>query len=194
MRVLRKIKRSSYTVIDNAIFRDRNLSLKAKGLLCQMLSLPDDWDFSINGLATLSRGGVSEVRSTLNELKEAGYFRREYVRRNGKIAKIEYIISEVKNCDFLEIENLKQENLNQENHTQSNTNKSNTNINKGSSYTDIWKALTVDEIDYIEKTYQEGSELIQAVYEEVKNKRKIIKKPFQYVIGYAENKQWPKSI
>ena len=122
MAVLRKEKRGNYTVIDNAIFKDYELSYKAKGLLCQMLSLPDSWEFSIEGLATLSTDGISAVRSALDELKTAGYFRREQVRKDGKIAKIEYVISETRNCDFLDVENLKQENLKQENHTQLNTN------------------------------------------------------------------------
>lgn len=117
MAVLRKEKREHYTIIDNAIFKDYELSYKAKGLLCQMLSLPDNWEFSIDGLTQLSNDGVSAVRSALDELKEAGYFRREQVRENGKIAKIEYVISEDKKCENLVVENLKQENLKQENRT-----------------------------------------------------------------------------
>lgn len=122
MAVLRKEKKSDFTVIDNGIFRDTMLSMKAKGLLCQMLSLPDNWDYSIAGLATLVTDGESAVRSALKELKEAGYFRREQVRANGKIAKIEYVISECKNCENLVVENPQQENLKQENRAQLNTN------------------------------------------------------------------------
>lgn len=130
MAVLRKEKKSNFTVIDNAIFKDNTLSMKAKGLLCQMLSLPDCWDYSIAGLTTLVNDGESAVRSALKELEEAGYFRREQVRKNGKIAKIEYIISECKNCENLVVENLKQENLIQENRAQLNTKESNTNKSK----------------------------------------------------------------
>lgn len=198
MQVLRKIKKSNYTVIDNAIFKDRNLSLKAKGLLCLMLSLPDGWNFSIKGLATLSTDGVSAVRAALNELKKEGYFTRNYVRENGKISKIEYIISETRECDFLDLENLKQENLKQENQTQLNTNRlsnkeSNTKSINSSSYTDIWKSLSTEQIDYLMVNYEEGSNLIQAVYEDVKRKQKTIDKPFEYIIGYAENKKWSRS-
>ena len=126
MAVLRKEKKSNFTVIDNAIFKDRTLSMKAMGLLCLMLSLPDNWDYSIAGLVTLVNDGESAVRSALKELEEAGYFRREQVRKNGKIAKIEYVISETKNCENLVDENLKQENLKQENRAQLNTKESNT--------------------------------------------------------------------
>lgn len=122
MAVLRKEKRSEYTVIDNAIFKDKSLSMKAKGLLCQMLSLPNNWNYSIAGLTTLVNDGESAVRAALKELEEAGYFRREQVRKNGKIAKIEYVISEVKNCENLVVDFPQQENLKQENRAQLNTN------------------------------------------------------------------------
>ena len=139
MAVLRKEKKSDFTVIDNGIFRDTTLSMKAKGLLCQMLSLPDNWDYSIAGLATLVADGESAVRSALKELKEAGYFRREQVRANGKIAKIEYVISEYKNRENLVVENPQQENLKQEKRAQLNTKESNTKES-------ITKKYTVDDV------------------------------------------------
>lgn len=139
MAVLRKEKKSDFTVIDNGIFRDKTLSMKAKGLLCQMLSLPDNWDYSIAGLTTLVNDGESAVRSALKELKEAGYFRREQVRANGKIAKIEYVISEYKNRENLVVENPQQENLKQEKRAQLNTKESNTKES-------ITKKYTVDDV------------------------------------------------
>lgn len=143
MAVLRKEKKENFTVIDNAIFKDYEISYKAKGLLCQMLSLPDEWEYSIEGLAKLSNDGVSAVRSALDELKEAGYFRREQVRKDGKIAKIEYVISETKKCENLVVENLKQENLKQENRRQLNTKELNTDKSNIKEYTsefeNLWK-------------------------------------------------------
>lgn len=126
MAVLRKDKRGNFTVIDNAIFKDRTLSLKAKGLLCQMLSLPDGWEFSVEGLTKLSTDGRSAVASALNELQEAGYFRRENIRSGNRIAGVEYVISEVPNADFLIAENLIAEKLIAEKPQQLNTNKSKT--------------------------------------------------------------------
>ena len=122
MAILRKQKKERFTVIDNAIFYDYELSYKAKGLLCQMLSLPDGWEFSIEGLSKLSTDGESAVRSALTELKEAGYFHREQIRKDGKIAKIEYVISETKNLENLVVDFPQQENLKQENQGQLNTN------------------------------------------------------------------------
>lgn len=193
MQVLRKVKKGNFTVIDNAIFKDRNLSLKAKGLMCLMLSLPDDWNFSIKGLATLSKDGESAVRSTLNELKKEGYFFRKQVRKNGKIARIDYVVSEIKNFDFLDVENQQQENLQQENHTQLNTNISNIKNIKGCS--SVLSMMTENEISKLFSIYEDADLLVDAVDEELKLKNKFgdIQNAYRYVIGYAENKQWSRS-
>lgn len=95
MAILRQEKRDKYTVIDNTVFLDNELSYKAKGLLCQMLSLPDYWDFSIAGLSKLASDGRDSVASTLKELEEKRYFRREQVRDGGKFGNVEYVVSEI---------------------------------------------------------------------------------------------------
>lgn len=77
MAILRKNKKSDYTIIDNNIFKNKTLSLKAKGMICTMLSLPDGWEFSEEGLTKLSNDGISSIRSTLKELMEFGYLVRE---------------------------------------------------------------------------------------------------------------------
>lgn len=127
MAILRKVKKEKFTVIDNAIFYDYGLSYKAKGLLCQMLSLPDGWSFSIEGLARLAADGKASVTSALNELKEAGYFYRRQVREGNRISGIEYVISEAKLNDFQELENQHLENQHLGNQPQLNTNISTTN-------------------------------------------------------------------
>lgn len=70
-------KRKSYTIIDNRILRDENISLKAKGLLCVVMGLRDDWKFSLNGLANICKEGVEAVRTTLDELEKNGYLVRD---------------------------------------------------------------------------------------------------------------------
>jgi len=133
MAVLRKEKKNNFTVIDNAIFKDRKLSFKAKGLLCQMLSLPDGWEYSVKGLATLASDKYSAITSGLKELEEAGYFRREQLYDKGKFAGYEYIISEtpvMKNSDFTFSENPISGNTISENPTQLNTKESITNESK----------------------------------------------------------------
>lgn len=76
MAVMRVHKNGNYTIMSNYHFKEREMSLKAKGLLSLMLSLPDDWDYSINGLATLSKDGRDSVMGALQELEKFGYLTR----------------------------------------------------------------------------------------------------------------------
>lgn len=71
--VIRVVKSNNYTVVDNSFLRLKNLSLKAKGLMTLCLSLPENWNYTINGLITLSTDGRASVTSALNELKAAGF-------------------------------------------------------------------------------------------------------------------------
>lgn len=130
MSVLRKEKKSNFTVIDNGIFKDHSLSMKAIGLLCIMLSLPDNWHYSIAGLTAIVNDGETAVRSALKELQEAGYFRRETVKKDGKIVRFDYVISEYKNCEKPLVEIPQLENPHVENQAQVNTNRSNTKLSK----------------------------------------------------------------
>ena len=76
MAVIRINKTSDYTIMSNNHFKEREMSLKAKGLLSLMLSLPDNWDYSIAGLVTLSKDGRDSVISALTELEELSYLKR----------------------------------------------------------------------------------------------------------------------
>ena len=73
MAVFKIEKNSNYTVMSNYHLQDKNLSYKAKGLLSFMLSLPDDWDYSINGLVSISKEGIKAVKAILKELQDNGY-------------------------------------------------------------------------------------------------------------------------
>lgn len=127
MAVLRKEKKSDFTVIDNAIFRNKGLSLKAKGMLCLLLSLPDNWKFSVEGLAGCSTDGKSAVTSALNELEDAGYFHREQARNKGNFGDAIYVISEEPFSEKPMTENPTSEKPISENLPLLNTNISNTN-------------------------------------------------------------------
>jgi len=76
MTIHRERKSGNFTTLSNELLQDRRLSLKARGLLGLMLSLPDSWSFNVRGLATLCREGTDAVRSALRELEAAGYVRR----------------------------------------------------------------------------------------------------------------------
>ena len=93
--VVRVIKNSNYTTLSNYHFKDRRLSWKAKGLLSTMLSLPDNWNYTIEGLATLAGDGIKSTNSGLAELEKNGYLRRTQLRdENGHFAMTEYTIFE----------------------------------------------------------------------------------------------------
>lgn len=83
------------TVMSNYHLKDRELSLKAKGLLSMILSLPDEWNYTLRGLAAISKEGVDAIGSTVRELEKAGYIIRRQLRgANGRISDTEYTIYE----------------------------------------------------------------------------------------------------
>ena len=95
MAVFRKVKKTDYTVIDNNIFKNQKLTLKAKGMICTMLSLPDDWNFSEEGLSSLSNDSRTGIRNTLEELMKFGYLTRTRKRDDkGKLGDAVYTIYE----------------------------------------------------------------------------------------------------
>ena len=95
MDIVRVIKSKDYTTICNRIFKDKRLSLKAKGLLAMLLSLSDHWELSIKGLIVILKEGESAIRSTINELIENGYVERERVKNEkGIIIGINYTVFE----------------------------------------------------------------------------------------------------
>ena len=95
MAVFRVEKTKYFTVMCNHHLRNVKLSLKAKGLLSLMLSLPEDWDYTTKGLACICRDGVDSIASALKELEKHGYLTRQRVRfDNGRLGDIEYTIHE----------------------------------------------------------------------------------------------------
>ena len=80
MSVFRVEKNKGYTVMSNHHLRNHTLSLKAKGLLSQMLSLPDDWDYTLQGLAQINKESIDAIREAVRELERAGYIKRNRER------------------------------------------------------------------------------------------------------------------
>lgn len=100
MAFLRKEHKENYTCISNDVFKS-DLSLKARGMLCTMLSLPDDWEFSENGLQAILKDGQTSVRSAIKELESAGFLSRTRERdENGRMGKCVWIV-----CDYPRFEN-----------------------------------------------------------------------------------------
>ncbi len=111
MAVFRVEKTRDYTVMANHHLRNTALSLKAKGLLSLMLSLPEDWDYTTKGLARICKDGVDSICSTVKELEEHGYIERRRLRNDkGQMTTVEYIIREQPQPPLLEQEKPKREN------------------------------------------------------------------------------------
>lgn len=147
-------KTSNYTTIDNNIFNNKNLSLKARGLLATMLSLPQEWDYSVDGLSIILKEGKDCIRATLNELEENGYLVRNRVRDdNGQLKGVEYFVYEipqtVENTEFEpKAENPTLDNPVLENPTQLNKQEINKTNNKH------YSATTSHDCDILDKAKQ----------------------------------------
>lgn len=176
MSVIKIEKTKDYTVMSNYHLREKGMSLKAKGLLSVMLSLPENWDYSISGLVAICKENETAIKSTLNELKEFGYL--EVFKKlpnetgTGRI-EYEYVVYEQKQDSKKQgVENLGVEFLGVENHGQLNTNKSITkklNTNNKERKTDA-------SYDTILSEKIEDDNLRNAFYEFIKM-RKLVKKP-----------------
>ena len=120
MSVFRINKTNNYTVMSNFHLQDKNLSYKAKGLLSYMLSLPEDWDYSINGLVAVSKEGNKAIRNILTELKENGYLIIEKNQNDKGQYDYEYQIYEIPHTqkgdmDLGDTDNGIQQNTNKQN-------------------------------------------------------------------------------
>ena len=128
MAVFRVEKNLNYTTMSNFHLRDKKISLKAKGLLSFMLSLPEDWDYSLNGLVSVLKEEETAIKTALDELKENGYLRVDKLLPNQtESKKIEYVYNIFEQpTENQGVEILGVELQGVENQTQINTNKQNT--------------------------------------------------------------------
>jgi len=95
MAVFRIEKNKNYTVMSNYHLKDKSLTLKSKGLLSMILSLPEEWNYTTRGLAAICKEGVDCIGATLRELESAGYIERNQLRdERGRITDTEYVIYE----------------------------------------------------------------------------------------------------
>ncbi len=95
MAVFRVERNKGYTVMSNHHLRNKDLSLKAKGLLSQMLSLPEDWDYTLKGLSLINREQIDAIRAAVRELEQAGYIVRSRERDSqGRLRGADYVIYE----------------------------------------------------------------------------------------------------
>ena len=92
MAVFRVERNKGYTVMSNHHLRNKELTLKAKGLLSQMLSLPEDWDYTLAGLSQINREKIDAIREAIKELERAGYIVRSRERdEKGRLRGADYV-------------------------------------------------------------------------------------------------------
>ncbi len=180
MAVIRVNKSKNYVTMSNYHFKEKDMSLKAKGLLSEMLSLPDDWNYSIAGLVSLNKENETSIKTTLDELKQFGYLKVTKLMPNEtNSGRIEYIYDvfeekqegekqdlEILGVEFLPLENQGLYNINnltikdntkEEENTMYNSNS----INNINIYTYIEENFgrTLSPIEYEEVSMWEDNEL-----------------------------------
>ena len=211
MAVFRVERNAGYTVMSNHHLRNKNLTLKAKGLLSQMLSLPEDWDFTLAGLSYINREKIDAIREAIRELEKAGYIVRSRERdEKGRLRGADYVIYEQPQQPTLDLPTLENPTLDNptlekptlENPTQINKDILNTNLpKKDKSITDLSntdsipilsprfeKSLTPSPFgeDAAEPTERKGKEAVTESAVEIY--REIIKDNIDYDILLHDNK------
>jgi superfamily I DNA/RNA helicase len=109
--IIRVEKTREFVVMNNRFLRNKQMSLKAKGLLALCLSLPDDWDYSINGLVAITKESVTAVRNAMKELEELGYMKINKFQNEKGHFNYEYVIYETPHIENLHVDNADMENL-----------------------------------------------------------------------------------
>lgn len=173
MSVIRVNKTKDYSVISNHHIKDKNLSLKAKGLLSVMLALPDTWSYSVSGLVAICKENETSVNSALKELKDCGYLivtklmpnetksgRIEYIydvyeipKQEGKKQDLENLCLENLHLENQDVENKGQLNINNKINNKEEINNIN-NINNNNLKNDLWEnVLSMIERDFDENAF-----------------------------------------
>tara|TARA_R100000406_G_scaffold81894_1_gene63852 strand:+ start:2092 stop:2766 length:675 start_codon:yes stop_codon:yes gene_type:complete len=187
MKRIRVEKAKNFTTINNEFIFNKNLSLKAKGLLCHLLALPNDWKLYVEEVEKWSTDGKSAIYSAFKELTSNGYMKREQIRDKGKIVSWDYIVYEKPHIDIQEIEK-----LDVENQTLLNTNiKLNTNNTKTErdypfelnlDAWELWKAFRKEQFRTIYKPLGEAaaiSKLLRISNNNKENQAKIIQQSIE---------------
>ena len=181
MAVFRVNKTRDYTIMSNWHLKDRRLTLKAKGLLTLMLSLPDDWDYSISGLCAICVENESAIKSALDELKNYDYLKvTKKMPGQTSSGRIEYVYDiyeqsqgnqqvEKQQVENLCLENQALENQGQLNTNESNTKKSSTKNKKES------KKETLKSFNELIEEYTDNPELQEALKAYIQMRRTIRK-------------------
>lgn len=185
MSVIRVVKNNNYTVMSNAHLHDKRLSLKAVGLLSIVLSLPNDWHYTVKGLVGSVKDGERAVNGALSELKKCGYLQVNKLYPNSERSKIEYqyVFYEkpqgIQNVPLeQDLQNVGLQNVDLQNvGAYINTNKQSTNKqNTKELNTNKEKTIKKENVDSVIHNYTNSEELVSALLD-FKEMRKTLKKP-----------------
>ena len=186
MAVFRVERNTGYTVMSNHHLRNKDLTLKAKGLLSQMLSLPEDWDYTLVGLTLINREQISAIREAIHELERAGYIVRTRERdEKGRLRGADYVIYEQPQqptSDLPTLENPTLDNPTLENPTQEKPTLENpTQLNKDKSNKKILNndLLNIDSIHFFSA---QGEKTKRTEMNEIMKNRDIVKDNIEYDI------------
>lgn len=185
-------KLKDFTIIRNSIFKDYTLSAKAKGVACQLLSLPPTWEYSIKGLTELFNDGEASIRSALTELESHGYLRRERERDQGRLGKSKYIITDMlkdekPNVENPHVENPHVENSVAENHAQLNTKELTTEVSTTNPLTT--KGYIQSEFEILWSMYpkKQGKDKAYGYYERARKSGTTYEEVEQGILAYKES-------
>lgn len=199
MATIRVHKTKNYTVMSNTHLRDKNLSLKAKGLLSVMLSLPDNWEYSIAGLVAISKENETAVKSALNELKDNNYvvvIKEKPTKNNGGRIKYSYDVYEEPKKQGTEkqgVENLGVEFQGIESNTQLNTKESSTNKQNTDILNIKMDNTSSNDDGKVNTSFSENDEKPKLTKSELQKKQKDMSKRFYDIcdvsIGHGDLKE-----
>ena len=199
MAILRNASKGKYTVLNNGIFRDENLSAKSLGILAKMLSLPDNWEFSETGLCSIfKKDGRSSIRSGLKELEQNGYLVRSRVRdESGKLTSAEWTVSDKPMFENPMSENPMLENPMLENRTQYNTKEYNTKEFITKDIPPISPKVKTDCSDLFNQFWDSYPKHIAKqsavkAFEKLKPDEKLLEAMLKAIARQKESKQWEK--
>ena len=187
MAVFRIERTRDYTVMSNHHLRNGKLSLKAKGLLSMMLSLPEDWNYTTRGLAAICKEGVDAIGGALRELEAAGYIVRHQLRdRQGRISDTEYVIYEQpqpKNPDTPQPDTASPDTENPDMEKPDTEKPAELNIEKSNTQKSITHGSSTDSIPFREKTAarppeRKGRDAMSVT--EIENYRELILENIEY--------------
>lgn len=178
MSIMRIHKTKNFTVMSNHHFKEKDMSLKAKGLISLMLSLPDDWNYSIAGLVKLSKDGKDSVMSALAELEKFGYLKRtRLINSKGQFAGVEYDIFEDPQAEIPVAENPNSDKENAEKLNAENQSQLNTKVIKELNDKELLESNTEEEEEFSIILSSIVNKDLKQLYKDYIEMRKTIKAP-----------------